>query len=154
MVRNGRKTAHEPVKSPQMGIAAGEYLRKQSMIYKLVVPGRLPGANEYINAERGNRYKAAKMKKDAQALIGRAIRQQLGGLRITEPVRIRYLWVEPNRKRDKSNICFARKFLEDALVTMGVLRNDGWNEIVGFSDEFAVDADNPRIEIEIEVMEK
>lgn len=31
-----------------------------------------------------------------------------------------------------------------------VLKNDGWKEITGFSDEFFVDVNNPRIEVEIE----
>ena len=34
--------------------------------YKLTLPGPLPGLNEYINAERGNRYTAASMKVNIQ----------------------------------------------------------------------------------------
>ena len=119
------------------------------MAYRLVVEGRLPGLNEYIAAERGNRYKAAKLKREAQEVIGYAIRTQLRGVRIRNPVAMRYLWVEPNRKRDKDNITFARKFIQDALVEAGVLRNDGWKEIEGFSDSFAVEEKRPRIEVEI-----
>ena len=64
---------------------------------------------------------------------------------------MRYLWVEKNRRRDKDNISsFGRKVIQDALVKMGVLRNDGWENIEGFSDNFAVDKGKPRIEIEIE----
>lgn len=48
---------------------------------------------------------------------------------------------------------FGRKVIQDALVKAGVLRNDGWKEIRGFSDRFAVDAENPRIEVEIEETE-
>lgn len=44
---------------------------------------------------------------------------------------------------------FGRKVIQDALVTMGVLQNDGWKEITGFQDEFFVDKHNPRIEVEI-----
>lgn len=119
------------------------------MVYRLVVEGRLPGLNEYIAAERSNRYKAAKLKREAQEVIGYAIRTQLRGVRIRNPVAMRYLWVEANRKRDKDNITFARKFIQDALVEAGVLRNDGWKEIEGFSDSFAVDEKRPRIEVEI-----
>ena len=36
------------------------------MQYKLTIPGRLPGLNELIEAERANRYKGAQLK------IGRA----------------------------------------------------------------------------------
>ena len=31
--------------------------------WRLTIPGQLPGLNEYIDAERGNKYKAATMKK-------------------------------------------------------------------------------------------
>ena len=39
--------------------------------------------------------------------------------------------------------------LQDALVKSGVLQGDGWKHIVGFSDEFYIDKENPRIEVEI-----
>ena len=42
--------------------------------------------------------------------------------------------------------------IQDALVKSGLLQNDGWKEIISFSDEFYVDPDNPRIEVEIEVV--
>ena len=60
-----------------------------------------------------------------------------------------YSYYEPNRKRDKDNISIFRKFFQDALVKGGYLENDGWAYIEGWTDSFAVDADNPRIEIEI-----
>ena len=37
--------------------------------------------------------------------------------------------------------------IQDALVNKGVLKNDGWEHIVGFSDRFDVDTQNPRIEV-------
>lgn len=123
--------------------------------YKLTIPGILPGLNEYIDAERGpkGKYKAAAMKKQAQNVIGYMIKTQLRGVRFTRPVVIRYLWIEPSRRRDKDNIAFAKKFIQDALVAAGVLRNDGWAEIEHFTDDFAVDPKNPRIEVTIEEIE-
>ena len=59
-----------------------------------------------------------------------------------------YLWVEPNRRRDLDNISsFGRKVIQDALVDTGVLKDDGWKYVVGFSDKFDVDKKNPRIEV-------
>ena len=86
--------------------------------YKLTIPGLLPGLNEYIDAERSHKgkYKAASMKRQAQNVIGYMIRTQLRGVRFTRPVVIRYLWIEPSRRRDKDNIAFAKKFIQDALV--------------------------------------
>lgn len=123
--------------------------------YKLTIPGILPGLNEYIDAERAykGKYKAAAMKKQAQNVIGYMIKTQLRGVRFTRPVVIHYLWIEPNRRRDKDNIAFAKKFIQDSLVENGVLKNDGWSEIEHFTDDFAVDAKNPRVEVTIEEYE-
>lgn len=115
---------------------------------KLVIPGILPGCNEYINAQRRGRQLGARLKRETEERILWSIRQQLRGVRFDVPVVMHYLWVEKNRKRDKDNIAFARKFVQDALVKSGVLRNDGWGEIVGFSDAFAVDKKNPRVEVQ------
>jgi len=115
-----------------------------------VIPGKLPGLNEYIDASRRNRYLAAEMKKAAERKIMWAIKAQLHGVRFTGPVIMRYTWYEPDRKRDKDNIAFARKFVQDSLVSAGVLKNDGWKEIENFTDAFAVDKENPRVEVLLE----
>lgn len=44
-------------------------------------------------------------------------------------------------------MAFAKKFVQDALVQCGVLKDDGWKYVVGFSDRFEVDKENPRIEV-------
>lgn len=115
---------------------------------KITIPGRLDGLNEYTNANRTHRQKGAKLKKANEDIVLWAIK----GHKIKtfeNPVHIKITWIEPNRKRDKDNIAFAKKFVFDALVRGGVLKGDGWNHIDNFSDDFAVDKDNPRIEIEI-----
>lgn len=123
--------------------------------YKLTIPGVLPGLNEYIEAERGQKgkYKAAAMKKQAQNVIGYMIKTQLRGVRFTRPVVVHYLWIEPSRRRDKDNIAFAKKFIQDSLVETGVLQNDGWANIEHLTDDFAVDPKNPRVEVLIEEFE-
>ena len=114
---------------------------------KLVIKGRLPGLNDLISAERTNRYRAAKLKRDAEELVLWSAKASLRG-KIPTPTIMHYLWLEPNRKRDKDNISsFGRKVIQDALVKGGYLKNDGWNDIQGFTDEFGVDAKNPRIEV-------
>lgn len=118
----------------------------------LTIPGLLPGLNEYIETERGHngKFKAAAMKKQAEHIIGYMIELQLRGVKFDRPVTIHYTWFEPNQRRDKDNIAFAKKFIQDSLVHAGVLRNDGWKEIEGFTDSFAVDRENPRVEVVIE----
>lgn len=120
----------------------------------LTIPGTLPGLNEYTNAERTNRYMAAELKKRAQELIRWCIRRDLHNIRFTKPVRLQFLWIEPNRKRDKDNIAFAKKFILDALVNMRVIPNDGWKNIESFSDSFTVDPQHPRVEVEIKEVEE
>ena len=93
---------------------------------KLIIPGKLPGMNEYISAERTNRYEAAAMKREAEKLVIYAARSSLRGWKAKGPVMMHYLWVEKDRK------------------------NDGWNDIVGFTDSFGVDKGNPHIEVIIE----
>lgn len=121
------------------------------MIYRLVIRGSLPGLNEFIGAVNTNRHKGNALKRDAELMVSFAIKSQLRGVKITRPVVMRYLWVEKSRRRDLDNISsYGRKVIQDALVRCNVLKNDGWNEIQGFSDSFAVDKKYPRIEIEIE----
>lgn len=118
------------------------------MGYLLVIPGKLPGLNDYIAAERANRHKGAKMKADSGNIVAAAIRQCMGNVRINEPVFMEYTWIEPSKRRDKDNISsFGRKVIQDALVDTGVLKDDGWKYVVGFSDRFEVDKNNPRIEV-------
>ena len=72
------------------------------------------------------------------------------GIHIEKPVEIKYTYFEPNKKRDLDNIsAFAHKVIQDGLVKGGLLANDGWMNIVGFSDDFYVDKENPRIEVTI-----
>lgn len=61
-----------------------------------------------------------------------------------------YTRYEPNKRQDKDNISsFGRKVIQDSLVQYGVLKDDGWKHVVGFSDRFEVDKENPRIEVKI-----
>lgn len=120
------------------------------MEYLLTIHGTLPNFNDYISAERINRHKGAKMKADSGNIVAVAIRQYMMGVRIDKPVFMEYLWVEPNMRRDKDNISsFGRKVIQDALVNAAVLKGDGWKHVVGFSDRFEVDKENPRIEVRI-----
>lgn len=118
----------------------------------LNIEGTLPSLNEYIAAERRNKYIAAQMKKRTQEYIRWMIKQQLPHIHFREPVYMKYYWFERNRKRDKDNIAFARKFIQDALVEAGVLDGDGWAHILGFEDHFAVDKYRPHVSVEIKEM--
>lgn len=118
---------------------------------KLTVWGTLPGLNEIIAENRRNYHAGAKLKKEAQYTVEVCARKTLKRWRASTPVFMHYTWYEPNRKRDKDNIAAGgRKIIQDALVSCGYIKNDGWHDIVGFSDTFRVDKQEPRIEVEIE----
>ena len=120
------------------------------MAYRLVIDGKLAGLNDYINASRANRNYGNRLKREAEDIVIISIYQQLRGLRIEKPVFMKYRWYEPNEKRDRDNVSsMGRKVIQDALVETRVLKNDGWNDVVGFSDEFYIDRNSPRIEVTI-----
>lgn len=116
----------------------------------LTIKGQLPNLNDYTTACRTHRQVGAKMKKKAEDIISAYIMQQLKGVEYKNAVKLSFRWYEPNKKRDLDNICFAKKFILDALVSNGVIIADGWRGVIGFTDEFYVDAKNPRIEVDIE----
>lgn len=94
---------------------------------------KLPSLNEYVNVCRTNAYKAAKYKKnledDISLFIGRLPRFE-------NPVTIHFHWIEGNKRRDLDNICFAKKFILDALVKCGKLQDDNRKCVTAFTDTF------------------
>lgn len=100
----------------------------------ITIPMRLPSCNEYINACRTNRYMAASLKKKTEADMIYYLRKLP---KFEEPVKIKFIWVsEPKDRRDLDGICFAKKFILDALQECGKLSNDNRKCVVGFTDEF------------------
>lgn len=119
------------------------------MTHTLTIPGTLPGLNEYTDANRGHKYRGNSLKKQTEQMIILLAKNQLKKP-IKTPVFMSYTWIEPNRFRDKDNIAFAKKFVQDALVKAGKIKGDGWKYVTGFKDVFAIDAKNPRVIVEIE----
>lgn len=77
------------------------------------------------------------MKKTVEAKIIFVINKQ--NFTIASPVHITFIWHEPNQRRDKDNVAFAKKFILDALQKSGRLENDNNRFISGFSDKFVYD---------------
>ena len=93
--------------------------------------------NTYINQERTHRQIAAKTKKaETGAVEWECKRQKLTPL--TNPVRIDFFWYVKNKKKDPDNIAFAKKFILDGLVDAGIITNDGFKNVKGFSDYFVL----------------
>lgn len=89
--------------------------------------------NGYVDICRRNRYQSAKYKKDIENQIGVYIRHLP---KFTHPVNIHFHWVEENRRRDLDNVCFAKKFILDALVKFGKLNDDNSRWVTAFTDSF------------------
>ena len=120
------------------------------LILKFCIPDRLSGLNEYIEACRRNPHAGAKMKERDQDFVSWHIRQELKRVTVKIPVRMVYRWYEKDRRRDLDNVSsYGRKVIQDALVETGILQNDGWKQITGFTDDFYVDKKYPRIEVEL-----
>lgn len=124
------------------------------MEYKFTIDGRLPSLNEFIAKNRSRAVMGNRMKQESQRLVEAYIMRNLGKAHIDKPVFIEYTFYEPNKKRDLDNISsYAHKVIQDALVESGVLHNDSWHYVVGFSDSFEIDKENVRIEVVIKEVE-
>ena len=107
---------------------------REIMAIRVDIPLKMPSLNEYITTCRANRYAGAKMKKNLEA----EIMPHLAGLpKFQNPIRITFWWVEENRRRDLDNICSAKKFILDALVKGGYLKDDNRKCVTRFVDNFA-----------------
>lgn len=120
---------------------------------KIVIEQELMDLNNYINAERSNRFMASKIKKEQTAIVSNVIKKEMvAGLIIKEehfPLDFEFHWFMKNKRKDKDNIVFAKKFLFDGMIDSGLIVNDGWKEIGSFTDIVEVDKEFPRVEIYI-----
>lgn len=119
------------------------------MKYKFEIDKRLMGLNEYTKLNRTNVHVGNNAKQKEQAYIIWCIREQLGNLKITKPVVGHFTWIEENKRRDLDNICFAKKFILDALVQANVLADDNRKIITNFTDSFGY-ANKSKVIVELE----
>lgn len=118
-------------------------------VYRVEIPMRLPSLNTYINECRRNRYAGAKFKANLESEIA----VFLSGLpRIEKPIKITFLWVEENRRRDLDNLCYSKKFILDAMVKSGVISNDNRKHVAAFTDTFEY-AKESKVVLTIEELE-
>ena len=102
-------------------------------MYQIEIPLKLPSLNEYINACRTNRFKAAKMKSDMEESIAHYL---VGLPKFDKPIKIHFTWVEGNKRRDYDNVAAGKKFILDAMVKFGYLKDDNRKIVTAFTDDF------------------
>ena len=113
------------------------------------IPGKLPGMNEIIRAAKcgKKRYQPyAAMKHEYTDMITWLAKK----LPPYDAVNVVITWHEPDNRRDIDNIAAGgTKFIMDALVQAGVIMDDSQRYVKSISHRFAVDRQNPRVEVEI-----
>ena len=117
---------------------------------RVEIDEKLPSCNDYIEACRTNKFLAAKMKRDIEQLIGYHI---LTLPRFDKPVKIHFHWIEGTQKRDLDNVCFAKKFILDALVKYHKLQDDNRKIVTAFTDTFEYKKKTTKVILEIEELE-
>ena len=113
---------------------------------KYEIPVKLPSLNDYTSACRTSKFTGAKMKAKYEQMIGLYLMKMP---RWTKPIKIHFLWVEGNKKRDLDNICFAKKFILDSMIKYGKLQDDNRKWVYAFTDEFAY-GNTTKVILEIE----
>ena len=117
---------------------------------RVEIPMKLPSLNDYVRLCRANRYQAAKYKRDLEDDISFF----LGKVPVYEnPVKIHFHWIEGNKRRDLDNICFAKKFILDALVKSGKLKDDNSQIVTAFTDTFEYGTET-KVVLDIEEVEE
>ncbi len=105
---------------------------------RIEIPLKLPSLNTYINECRRNRFAGAKMKENVEQDIGWYINKMP---KYDKPIKIHFTWIEKNARRDLDNVCFAKKFILDAMQKCGKLANDNRKWVTGFTDSFEIGDD-------------
>lgn len=104
----------------------------------------MPGLNEIIAASKAHPKKYAAMKKAVGAKV--ILAAHIAKVPSMQRVHMSYQHFEPNRRRDPSNFCSgAQKMIEDALIKVGVIPNDGWNNIASFDHRWQVSKNKPGV---------
>lgn len=131
--------------SPSAVESAGlEYIPQPRREQTLYISQRLDGLNEVIKAARTHWSHGAKHKKAQQQIVEWAIKA--ARLKpINKPFRMEIFYSERNRLRDPDNIASAKKFILDALQSMKIISNDGWKNLLGWTEDWGV-ADKTRPE--------
>lgn len=106
---------------------------------------KLPSLNEYVDICRTNAYKASRYKKNLEEDI-MMFTNRLP--RFMTPVTIHFHWIEGSRRRDLDNVAFAKKFILDALVKSGKLKDDNRRCVTAFTDTFEY-GDETKVILEI-----
>ena len=116
-----------------------------------IIEEKLPSLNEVIGKNRANKMAGATMKSKVQShiLTYMQIAALKGDLKPQEKqCTISITWHEKTRRRDVDNIQSAQKFILDAMVDGGILKDDSRKYVAQISHHI-VDDDRDYVEVYI-----
>ena len=133
------------------------------MKYKVVIDNWVSGLNELLNHQekrydprthRMRVYNTEKVKNERK--IRSCLQKQgLDKVKLKTPIAIHYRIYAKDKKHDRMNLgsCLDKCFC-DALQTMKILSNDGFDDVVEIRFDYGLDRNDPRAEITITEMQK
>ena len=133
------------------------------MRYKVVIDNWTSGLNELLNhqekrydprTKRMRVYNTEKVKNERK--IRSCLQKQgLDKVKLKTPIAIHYKIYAKDKKHDRMNLgsCLDKCFC-DALQTMKILSNDGFDDVVEIRFDYGLDRNDPRAEITITEMQK
>lgn len=99
-------------------------------------------------------FNPVKEENDRLCIWGIRASKTLRNVKITKPIVIHYKIYWKDKKTDRMNILSAfDKSFQDALQKIGVIKNDGWNDVINTTHCFRIDRLDPRVEVIIEELE-
>ena len=114
--------------------------------HSFVLQGEFTDLNTYINAERSNRFMGAKIKREETERVMWSLTK---APKLKGKFYMRFCWYSKNSRKDPDNIAFAKKFILDGMVKIGMIENDTQEFIIGLSDSFYVDKLRPRVVVSL-----
>lgn len=131
------------------------------MTYRVVIRNAngtfpLKGLNELLGGRMYN-FRTKKyhnpVKAENDKVCRMAIKKYLKGVKFDKPIQCTYWIYAKDKRHDRGNLYNVDKSFLDALQQENKIQNDGWKEVEDSIFHTAVDEFNPRIEVEIEVIE-
>lgn len=114
---------------------------------KITIKGELRDLNTFLKQVNNNRFAGAKVKKEDTEKVYYACKEKYIEPVKDYPIHITFKWYSKDNRKDLDNVAFAKKSALDGLVLAKIIENDSRKFIKGFTDEFYIDKENPRLEI-------
>lgn len=130
--------------------------------YKVIISNAkhtfpLKGLNELL-AGRTYNYRTKKYQNSVKTsndnVCLRSIKKYMPGVKIDKAIKCTFFIYAQDKKHDRGNLSSAcEKSFLDAMQIAKVIKNDGFDDVMDSVFYTELDRNNPRIEVEIEVIE-